>query len=308
MKKLSIVVPVYFNEGSLEDLFLKLDAVRNELELLSVLMEVIFVDDGSKDNSLVILKKYKENKKNIKLIKLTRNFGAISAVKTGIEYITGDCFTFLAADLQDPPELIVEMVKRWLSGVEYTICERVQRKDPMTSRVFSKFYYILLRKFVVPSYPKKGFDLALMDSKYLKYIKKSGKHVNFPLYPFWLGVEPEKIYYNREERKHGKSKWTFSKKFKLLIDSIFSFSFAPVRLISGVGLIVSLLSFIYGLIVVFSALIGQVEVPGFATLASLISFLLGLIIVMLGVISEYVWRIFDEVNKHPYAVIEEEDI
>jgi len=145
-----------------------------------------------------------------------------------------------------------------------------------------------------------------MDAQLLPYLKDSGKHINFPLFPFWLGFTPEKIPYVRVAREHGKSRWTFGKKWKLLIDSIFSFSFAPVRLISAIGLIVSLGSFAYGTVVVLSALFGKVEVPGFATLATLVSFLLGLIIVMLGVMSEYIWRIFDEVNRHPHAVIEEE--
>lgn len=306
MKTLSIVVPVYFNEGSLPDLFSKLLYIEQLLNQQDMLLELIFVDDGSKDNSLNLLRQFVITRPGSKVIKLSRNFGAISAVKTGLNYITGDCFLFLAADLQDPPELIPEMVSRWKNGTKYIICERTDRQDPLGSKIFSAVYYKLLRKFVMASYPKNGFDLALMDAQLLPYLKDSGKHINFPLFPFWLGFTPEKIPYVRVAREHGKSRWTFGKKWKLLIDSIFSFSFAPVRLISAIGLIVSLGSFAYGTVVVLSALFGKVEVPGFATLATLVSFLLGLIIVMLGVMSEYIWRIFDEVNRHPHAVIEEE--
>lgn len=306
MKTLSIVVPVYFNEGSLPDLFSKLLYIEQLLNQQDVLLELIFVDDGSQDNSLSLLRQFVITRPGTKVIKLSRNFGAISAVKTGLNYITGDCFLFLAADLQDPPELIPEMVNRWKNGSKYIICERTDRQDPLGSKIFSAVYYKLLRKFVIASYPKNGFDLALMDGQLLPYLKDSGKHINFPLFPYWLGFTPEKIPYVRVAREHGKSRWTFGKKWKLLIDSIFSFSFAPVRLISAIGLIVSLGSFAYGTVVVLSALFGKVEVPGFATLATLVSFLLGLIIVMLGVMSEYIWRIFDEVNRHPHAVIEEE--
>lgn len=306
MKTLSIVVPVYFNEGSLPDLFSKLLYIEQLLNQQDVLLELIFVDDGSQDNSLSLLRQFVITRPGSKVIKLSRNFGAISAVKTGLNYITGDCFLFLAADLQDPPELIPEMVNRWKNGSKYIICERTDRQDPLGSKIFSAVYYKLLRKFVIASYPKNGFDLALMDGQLLPYLKDSGKHINFPLFPYWLGFTPEKIPYVRVAREHGKSRWTFGKKWKLLIDSIFSFSFAPVRLISAIGLIVSLGSFAYGTVVVLSALFGKVEVPGFATLATLVSFLLGLIIVMLGVMSEYIWRIFDEVNRHPHAVIEEE--
>lgn len=306
MKTLSIVVPVYFNEGSLPDLFSKLLYIEQLLNQQDMLLELIFVDDGSQDNSLNLLRQFVITRPGSKVIKLSRNFGAISAVKTGLNYITGDCFLFLAADLQDPPELIPEMVSRWKNGTKYIICERTDRQDPLGSKIFSAVYYRLLRKFVMASYPKNGFDLALMDGQLLPYLKDSGKHINFPLFPYWLGFTPEKIPYVRVAREHGKSRWTFGKKWKLLIDSIFSFSFAPVRLISAIGLIVSLGSFTYGTVVVLSALLGKVEVPGFATLATLVSFLLGLIIVMLGVMSEYIWRIFDEVNRHPHAVIEEE--
>ncbi|MDR9753893.1 glycosyltransferase family 2 protein [Pseudomonas sp. SZMC_28357] len=306
MKTLSIVVPVYFNEGSLPDLFNKLLYIEDLLKQQDMLLELIFIDDGSQDNSLILLKQLAIARPGTKVIKLSRNFGAISAVKTGLNYITGDCFLFLAADLQDPPELIPEMISRWKNGTKYIICERTDRQDPLGSKIFSAIYYKLLRKFVMASYPKNGFDLALMDAQLLPYLKDSGKHINFPLFPYWLGFTPEKIPYVRVAREHGKSRWTFGKKWKLLIDSIFSFSFAPVRLISAIGLIVSLGSFAYGTVVVLSALFGKVDVPGFATLATLVSFLLGLIIVMLGVMSEYIWRIFDEVNRHPHAVIEEE--
>lgn len=304
-KILSVVVPVYFNELALPALFGKLGYVEAKLHEKGVNLELIFVDDGSGDNSLALLRQFKLARPATKVIKLARNFGAISAVKVGVDHLSGDAFLFLAADLQDPPDLIPEMVDHWLGGKKYVICERTDRDDPLSSKLFSIVYYNLLRKFVVPSYPQLGFDLALMDKEFLPYLRQSGKHVNFPLFPFWLGFAPEKIQYKRLARKHGKSRWTFGKKWKLLIDSIFSFSFAPIRIISAMGLLVSIASFGYGVLVVVSALIGQIAVPGFATLAALISFLLGLIIVMLGVISEYIWRIFDEVNGHPYAVIDE---
>lgn len=305
MNTLSIIIPVYFNEGSLPDLFNKIQNTEKDLKNQNVGLELIFVDDGSRDNSFALLKQFKSLRPSTKLVKLSRNFGAISAVKAGLNYITGDCFLFLAADLQDPPELIPQMIEKWRNGAKYVICERTDRDDPASSKIFSTIYYKLLRRFVVNNYPKNGFDLALMDGKFLPHLKSSGKHINFPLFPYWLGFTPEIIQYKRMAREHGKSRWTFGKKWKLLIDSIFSFSFAPVRLISAIGLVVSLCSFSYGMLVVVSALIGKVVVPGFATIVALISFLLGLIIIMLGIISEYIWRIFDEVNRHPYAVIEE---
>lgn len=305
MKKISICIPVYFNEHSLPKLFERLSVVECQLNQMEIEVEYICVDDGSGDNSLLILRGLKASHPNIKIIKFTRNFGAINATKSALEFVQGDCFLFIAADLQDPPELIPKMANRWLQGAKYVICERVNRDDPVMSRFFATIYYSILRSVVIKTYPKKGFDLALMDKQFLKYLRAAGKHVSFPLLPYWLGYKPSVIEYNREARRDGKSRWTFGKKWKLMLDSIFSFSVAPIRFISLTGLFVSTFSFGYGALIVVSALIGNIEVPGYASVVSLLSFLLGLIILMIGVLSEVIWRIFDEVNKHPYAVIDE---
>ena len=305
MKTLSIIVPVYFNENSLPLLFKELIKVEKELLLLEVKLELIFVDDGSGDDSYAELKKIKEKRADTVIIKLTRNFGAINAVKSAIDYCTGDCLLFLAADLQDPPELIPRMVKKWTEGNKYVIATRENRHDPLTSKIFAKIYYKLLQKFVISEYPKKGFDLALMDKDIIPYLKKVGKHVNFPLFPYWLGFKRAEIKYTRKVREHGKSKWTFFKKIKLMFDSILGFNYMPVRAITLIGLLVSFLSILYAIVVMISALIGNIPVPGFATLIMITSFLLSLIIVMLGMIGEYIWRIFDEVHNNPGAVIEE---
>ena len=306
MKKLSVVIPVYYNEGSLPGLLVELMKVEAQLQSSrDIELEIIFVDDGSGDNSFAELLKIKEQRPNTKVIKLARNFGAIHAVKTGLQYVTGDCFTMLAADLQDPPELLLAMADKWLAGSKFVICVRESRQDPLLSKVFAHLYYSILRLAVTSDYPSGGFDLALMDSLLLPYLQQSGKNINISLFAYWLGFEPEVIYYQRREREHGKSRWTFSKKFTYLLDSILGFSVVPIRMISFTGFIVALLSFIYGVAVVINASINHAIVPGFTTIATLIAFLLGLIIIMLGIIGEYLWRIFDEVNKRPEYVIHE---
>lgn len=299
------MVPVYFNERSLAPLFAELCVVEQQLQSEGMEMELIFIDDGSGDNSFAELLKIKQQRKATRIIKLTRNFGAAHASKTAYRFVTGDCFTGIAADLQDPPELILEMVKRWQRGSKFVVCSRLSRQDPLASRALSGFYYWLLRCFVAKNYPRKGFDLALMDKVMLPYIIDSGKNINLPLYEYWLGFKPEFIEYRRRERIHGNSRWSLAKKLKWFLDSILGFSILPIRIISLVGLIVSFLSFGYGALVFLHTLFGHVEVPGFATIVALISFLLGLVIVMLGVIGEYLWRIFDETNKRPEAVIDE---
>src|SRR5437660_7526541 len=211
-KTISIVVPVYFNEGSLPVLFETLLKIETKLAEKNVRMELIFVDDGSGDRSLEELLKIKQRKPETKVIKLTRNFGAAHASKTGLQFVTGDCFLMLAADLQDPPELIVEMIDRWLEGTKFVLCKRTQRLDPPTTRLFAYIFYKLVRFLVIKNYPSRGFDLALMDRAMLPYMQNSSKNINPPLFAYWLGFKPEIILYVRQKRRFGKSRYTFSKK------------------------------------------------------------------------------------------------
>jgi glycosyltransferase involved in cell wall biosynthesis len=303
-KTISIVVPVYFNAGSLPLLFEALLDLEKRLLKKFIQVELIFVDDGSRDNSLDLLLQFKEGRQETKVVKLTRNFGAIHCSKTGLQFVTGDVFTMLAADLQDPPSLILDMVDRWLGGAKFVVCERVSRADPFLSKMFSSMYYSLLRVLVMPGYPNGGFDMMLLDSSLLKYLTNSSKSMFTPLLAYWLGYQPEIISYDRMERRFGKSKWTFAKKIKSFLDIILGFSITPLRAISGFGLITALLSFGYGSTVVISAFFYRMPVEGFATIVALITFLLGLIIIMLGIIGEYIWRIFEESNKRPETVIE----
>jgi glycosyltransferase involved in cell wall biosynthesis len=305
MAKISVMTPVYFNEESIAPLFLELTKVEQALAEKGHTFEIIFVDDGSGDNSLRELLKIKQQREATRIIKLTRNFGAMNASKIGYQFVTGDCVVGLAADLQDPPELIPKMVEKWTAGAKFVLCARTHRNDPLTTRWFSTFYYWLLRLLVVKDYPKRGFDLCLMDKAMLAHIQNSGKHINLPLLEYWLGFKPEIIYYERRQRPHGKSRFSFAKRLKVSFDSILGFSIVPIRLISLVGFVISLLSFAYGSLVIVTTLLGRAEVPGFATVVALVSFLLGLVIVMLGIISEYLWRIYDETNHRPGAVIDE---
>ena len=304
-KKLSVVIPVYFNEKSLHPLHAELTKIEELLLIRNVSLELIFVDDGSKDDSLLRLLEIKGIRPETKIIKLTRNFGANHCSKTGFKFVTGDAFMSLAADLQDPPSLIIKMVDYWLDGEKFVICERLTRQDPLITKLYSKIYYKLLRLFVIPDYPEGGFDLALMDKVFLPFVCDSSKSAFTPLLAYWVGYKPKVIKYERAERQHGKSKWTFSKKFSTFLDVMLGFSITPIRAISGVGVSIAVLSFIYGGYISISALFYKIPVPGFATVVALITFLLGLIIIMLGVLGEYLWRIFEETNHRPNTVIEE---
>jgi glycosyltransferase involved in cell wall biosynthesis len=308
MKTLSIVVPVYYNEGSLRPLYERLTQVATELSKRDVRLQMIFVDDGSGDDSLRELLDFASDDDAVKVVKHSRNFGSMMALKTGFQFVEGDCFTILTADLQDPPELVLEMVDRWLAGAKYVICARTDREDSWSSKLFASIYHKLVQLLVMSDYPRGGFDIMLMDRALLPYLQKSGKNINLPVLAHYLGFTPAVINYKRQEREHGVSRWTFRKRLKLFVDSLLGFSMVPLRMISLVGLGVATLAFIYGIVVVVMALLGHPDFEanqGFATLAAIISFLLGLIIVMLGIIGEYIWRIFDEVNHRPESVIEE---
>lgn len=305
MRKISVIVPVYYNEESLPLLFNSLLEVEKQLLQRNLELELIFVDDGSGDGSLNQLLRIKQQRASTKIIKLTRNFGAVHASKTGFRFVTGDCFMILAADLQDPPHLILDMIEKWLGGAKFVICARRKRHDPVGSRILAWVYYKLLRFFVVEEYPAGGFDLALMDRSLLPHLQESSKNINTPVFAYWLGFKPEVIFYERQKRIHGKSRWTLYKRLTFFLDSMLGFSVAPIRLISLVGIVVSFASFAYGCLIVINALRGKFNVQGFPTIVALVSFLLGLIIVMLGIIGEYIWRVFDEVNKRPEVVIDE---
>ncbi len=301
----SVVVPVYFNEPSLPPLFEALLQVEAGLQERGLALELIFVDDGSRDRSLEALLDFKRRRPATKVVKLTRNFGAVHASKTGFRFVTGESFLILAADLQDPPELILEMADRWRQGAKFVVCVREDREDSAASVLFSRLYYRLIRLFVVRDYPPEGYDLALMSRELLPYLLESSRNANTALFAYWLGFEPVAIRYKRRKRLHGKSRWTFFKRVKFFLDSILGFSIVPIRLISLFGALVAFVSFLYGSVIAVNALRGIGSVPGFPTLVVILSFLLGLVIVMLGVIGEYLWRIFDEVSRKPEVVIDE---
>lgn len=301
---ISVVVPVYYNDESLPSLFEALRGVEDELARRDLDLELIFVDDGSRDHSLATLLAFKQRRPATRIVKLTRNFGAVHASKTGLRWVTGDAFLILAADLQDPPGLVVQMVDRWLAGAKYVVCAREARDDHWRARAFAAVYYRLVRWLVITDYPSGGYDLALMDRAMLTHMIESAKNINTPLYAYWLGFTPEVIGYTRQKRQHGASRWTFAKRITFFIDSLLGFSIVPIRLMSVIGAGVSICSFGYGTWMVVNGILHRVSMPGFATIVVLIAFLLGLILFMLGVLGEYLWRIFVEVSRRPETVVE----
>jgi polyisoprenyl-phosphate glycosyltransferase len=301
---LSFIVPVYCNAQSLPELVKELDWLENELSEQNVELETIFVDDGSEDESYAVLKTLKAKRQRTKIVKLTRNFGAIPATKAGLDFVSGDAMCILAADLQDPLEQVKEMVEVWLSGQKFIVSERRTRLDALSTKFFAALYYALFRFLIMPEYPRRGFNLMIVDKELMPNFQNIGKYMALELFAFWLGYQPVILQYDRRKRQHGRSRWTLRKKINLAIDNFTGFSIIPLRITSAIGLATALLSFLYGLFMISSVLLHGSEFPGFPTIATLMAFLSGLILVSLGMIGEYLWRIYDNINGKPESVIE----
>ncbi|WP_373233119.1 glycosyltransferase family 2 protein [Cohnella sp.] len=303
-KKFSIIVPIYFNELNIPHTVPRLKKLEQVIEGFE--FEFIFVDDGSQDRSLELLMEERSNDQRIKIIKLSKNFGSMSAIQAGLTIASGDCVGIIAADLQDPPELFAEMIEKWKMGNKVIMATRTDREESTSQKLFSNTYYYFMDKLALKGYPRGGFDFVLIDKQVVRELNAiQEKNTNIMSLIFWLGHNQKTIPYVRLERKHGKSRWTLSKKIKLFVDSFVSFSYVPIRFMSVTGLITAIISFFYGLFVIFNFLFGTIEMQGWTSIIALITFLLGIIMVMIGIIGEYLWRILDESRKRPSYVIDE---
>jgi glycosyltransferase involved in cell wall biosynthesis len=305
MKKLSVVIPVYFNEGSLPDLELALADLEHQLLLEQMELQLIFVNDGSLDRSLDILKDIQRRRPGTIVLNHLANRGSMAAIKTGLLRVTGDCFTYLAADLQDPPDMLIEMIQAWKTGQRFIVRTRSSRADPMMTRAFSWLNYRLVRLLVMPSYPAGGFDMAIMDKIFLSHLLRCGHNKNLAMFAWSLGIPARILTYHRCEREHGRSMWTFQKKVNYFIDSSVGFSVKPMRIATTMGFLIALACFIYAAVVVCGKIFGFIDVPGFAALAAILGFLNGCAFIFLGLLGEYVWRIYQEMDRHADAVVEE---
>jgi dolichol-phosphate mannosyltransferase len=304
MKIFSIVIPVYYNEPNLGDTIPNLIALATQLP--DYKLELVFVDDGSKDRSLPILLEYQtQYPDTIKIVKLTRNFGAMAALLAGLTVASGDCVGIIAADLQDPPELFLQMLRHWENGIKAIYAVRQDREESPVQKFFSNTYYRLMRQFAIPDYPPGGFDFLLIDRQVVQeVIKIQEKNTHLMLLIFWLGFEAVFIPYIRRARMKGKSRWTLSKKVKLLVDSFVSFSYVPIRILSALGLILALGSFLYGAFITLGYFLYGIEVKGWVPTMIVLTITAGIQMTMLGVLGEYLWRTLDETRKRPFYVID----
>ncbi|MCX6874487.1 MAG: glycosyltransferase family 2 protein [Verrucomicrobia bacterium] len=300
--KISFVVAVYHNEGAISKTHGKIQTVFAG-ELADHEYEIVFVDDGSKDGSLQEILHLRELDSRVKCITFTRNFGQMSAMLAGFKDATGDAIINISADLQDPVELIPQMVAQWQQGAEIVIGYRTDRSDTLLSKLFSRLAYGVLR-LSLPQIPPGGFDFVLMDRKVMDAFNAVDvRHRFFQGDLLWTGYRTCFIPYVRLERTIGKSQYNFWKKLKNFLDAILDASYLPIRFISLVGVITSALGALYSVSIVISWLRGETPFSGWAPIMIVILMVGGMIMVMLGVIGEYVWRINEEVRKRPNYVV-----
>lgn len=300
--KISFVVAVYHNEGALSKTHEKIRSVFLN-ELAHHEYEIVFVDDGSNDGSLLEILNLREQDPRVKAITFTRNFGQMAAMLAGFKEATGDAVINISADLQDPAELIPQMVEKWLSGAETVICYRTDRSDTLTAKLFSRLAYGVMR-MSHPQIPPGGFDFVLMDRKVMdEFNAIDVRHRYFQGDLLWTGYRVSFIPYVRLKRIIGESQYNFGKKLKNFLDAILDASYLPIRFISLLGLITSGLGVLYSISIAISWLRGETPFAGWAPIMIAILLVGGLIMVMLGVIGEYIWRINEEVRKRPNYVI-----
>jgi dolichol-phosphate mannosyltransferase len=305
MDKLSIIIPVYYNEDTIMDCYL--DLKNTVLDGLPD-YELILVDDGSGDNSWQVMNEIAKLDGKIKLLKLSRNFGSHAAIYAGISVCSGDCATIKSADSQEPPDVIYKMYESWKQGNKVVLAARSDRKEGLSTKLFADLYYYLVRRIVNKKMPKGGFDCYLIDRKVIEVLKlMDEKNSAVTLQILWSGFKTSKVYYVRESRKFGRSRWTLTKKIKLVVDSIVGFSFVPIRLMTSFGVLFFIISILWAIALIISRLLNQVPVEGWTTLMVVVLFSSGIIMLSLGILGEYIWRTFDAARNRPVFVVEEID-
>jgi len=305
MSLFSIVVPVYHNASSLPDLLLEMRAVAGKNRQDD--FEFIFVDDGSGDDSFAVLETLAQSTPGMQAVKLSRNFGSNLAILAGLARAKGDAVAVIAADLQDPPALIHDMLELWRQGHKVVIAARRKREDPFPTSLLADSFYRLFRRYAIKTMPEHGFDFFLIDRQVgalLNDIQENNAYLMGLI--LWLGFDPYVLYYDRQARvdKYGQSMWSFTKKFKYFVDSFVAFSYFPIRLAAGLGILFSLFGLVYAIWVIFARLTLGVEAEGWASLMIVVLIAAGAQMLILGIIGEYLWRNLDETRRRPRFIIE----
>lgn len=298
----SIIIPVYKNEASIPALLKTLISIKKQL---NENIEVVFVVDSSPDRSHEILNELiPDTGLDCQLLLLSRNFGSFAAIRVGLEVAKGEYFGVMAADLQEPPELIVESLQILdTDKFDVVVGTRDSRKDPFMSKLSSQIFWYLYKKFIVPEIPIGGVDVfSCNDTFRQQLLKLDESHSSLIAQIFWLGFRRKILYYNRLEREHGVSAWTFKKKVNYMMDSVFSFTDLPIKLLSRLGLIGMLFFILVGFTTFIAHLFGMIEVPGYTTTFLTIGFFGAMNLFGLGIIGSYTWRTYENTKHRQNAI------
>lgn len=299
---LSLVIPVYKNEASLPDLLV---AVASLSEQLDKQMEAIFVVDGSPDLSYEILRRdLPKQKFTSQLLLLSRNFGSFAAIRTGMAAGNGERFAVLAADLQEPPEMVLAMNRALMTGdVDVVVGVRESRDDPFLTRLPAQIFWGLYRRYVVPEIPPGGVDVFGCNKIFRDtLLKLDESHSSLIAQIFWLGFRRQCLTYARRERAHGTSAWTLKKKVTYLMDSVFAFTDLPIRLLIRVGSVGAFSAALLGSAVLIARATGSIAVPGYAMTVIAIAFFGALNLFSLGLVGSYAWRAYENTKQRPLTV------
>jgi dolichol-phosphate mannosyltransferase len=304
--KLSVVVPVYYNSESLHELYSRLLRIPDESPYLEI--EIVFVDDGSGDDSFDTICRIASEDSRVVGVKLSRNFGSFIACLAGLTRCNGDCAVIISADLQDPPELIGEMYKKWCEGNKVVMAVREDRQEGFLKVFFADMYYKLFRLFITKEMPPKGFDFVLIDRKVIDVLTSiQEKNTTLMGLILWTGFKRAELPYTRMKRKYGKSRWTFSKKVNYFLDSIMAFSKFPMHVFSLFGIFLSFASLAGIAYIIFAYLMGWMKgVSGWPSLMVVNLFMFGMLFLAFGMMGEYVWRNFEESRKRPLFIVDSE--
>lgn len=303
-KLVTILVPVYNEQEVLPMLYDRLKKLMDENSKYD--FEILFVNDGSKDNSLQIMQELRKEDKRVCYLNLSRNFGKETGMIAGLDYSKGDAVIIIDADLQDPPELITEMLKYWEEGYDDVYAKRRSRKGETWFKKFtSTMYYKVLQAFTKIQIQKDTGDFRLLDRRCVEALKSMRESQRYTKGLFsWIGYNKKEILYDRDPRAAGTTKWNYKKLVDLSIDGITSFTTSPLRWSAIIGIIVSIIGFIYMIYIIIKTIVSGVDVPGYASTMVVILFLGGIQLIFLGVIGEYLGRAFYETKGRPLYFIE----
>ena len=304
MDKLTVVVPVYNEEQVLETFFKRLSKILNSLDYQT---EILFINDGSRDRSLDLIRSLARKDSRVGYINLSRNFGKEAAMAAGLDHADGDVVIIIDADLQDPPELIPDMLELWRQGYDTVYGQRTERHgESWVKRVTAHYFYRVMQSIGRFTLPKDTGDFRLLSRRSVLALRQLPETNRFMKGLFaWIGYPQTALKYSRDKRFAGDSKFNYLKLWNFALDGITSFTTIPLKMASYLGVFIALASFIYGVFIVIRTLIFGDPVAGFPTLITVVLFLGGVQLLFLGVLGEYLGRMFDETKRRPLYLIEE---